>query len=404
MEGDETGRDVSATGTDGSERGLRGRSRDTLRLLQPLPEHELGRRDETPAAPLDVPAARKPRTGWVGRLDRCQRRHTLIGFPLAVTYKFADDQGAFLAATLAYYGFVSLFPLLLLLLSISGFVLHGDPGLQGHLLSSALRDVPVIGTELKNNLHVGGSGIGLAIGLVGTVYGALGLTQSGQTVFNRINSVPRNRRPNPIRSRLRSLRLIPILGTLMIVSSTLSAVPVRASIGPVSLGPGLHLAAILVSIAVNIALFSLAFRLLTAEHTRVREIIVGATVAGVAWQALQFGGAVYITRHLQHAGEVYGVFAIVLGSITWIYVEALVVVVCAEINVVLRRRLWPRALLTPFTDDVDLTPADRRAYAGYARAERFKGYERIHVDFDGIPAEPPTGVLEAIDDEDCPPR
>jgi membrane protein len=393
---------ATGTGTDGDAgRSLRGRSRDTLRLLRPLPEHELGRLHDTPSAPLEVPPGRQPRTGWLGRVDRFQRRHTVVGFPLAVTYKFADDQGAFLAATLAYYGFVSLFPLLLLLLSISGFVLHGDPGLQTKLLSSALRDVPVIGTELKSNLHVGGSGVGLVVGLVGTLYGALGLTQSGQTVFNRINSVPRNRRPNPIRSRLRSLRLIPILGLLMIVSSTLSAVPVRASIGSFSLGPGLHLAAILVSVAVNIGLFSLAFRMLTADYSRFREIIVGATFAGIAWQALQFGGAVYITRHLQHASEVYGVFAIVLGSITWIYVEALVVVVCAEINVVLRRRLWPRALLTPFTDDVDLTPADRRAYAGYARAERFKGYERIHVDFDGVPVDPATGTVDGVcDDED----
>jgi membrane protein len=59
--------------------------------------------------------------------------------------------------------------------------------------------------------------------------------------------------------------------------------------------------------------------------------------------------------------------------------------------------LWPRALLTPFTDDVDLTPADRRAYAGYARAERFKGFERIDVDFDG--PSPTTGAACA-DDED----
>ncbi len=374
------------------------RSRDTLRLLRPLPEHEIARRLDTPSAPVAVPPCRQPRTGLTGRIDRFQRRHTLVGFPLAVIYKFADDQGAFLAGTLAYFGFVSLFPLLLLLLSISGFVLHGDPSLQAKLLTSALRDVPVIGTDLRDNLHVTGSGSGLIIGLVGTIYGSLGLTQSGQTVFNRINSVPRNERPNPFRSRWRSLRVIPILGLLLIVSSTLSAVPVRASIGSFSLGPGLHLTAVAVSVAVNIVLFSLAFRMLTAGHPRFREIIVGATVAGVAWQALQFGGAVYITHHLAHTSEVYGVFAIVLGSITWIYLEALVVVFCAEINVVLRRRLWPRALLTPFTDDVDLTAADRRAYAGYARAERFKGFEQIEIDFDGVPADPPTGTIHAVDD------
>ena len=317
--------------------------------------------------------------------DRFQRRHTVIGFPIAVAYKFFDDQGGFFAAMLAYYGFVSLFPLLLLLISISGFVLHGDPGLQHKLLNSALRDVPVLGQELRDNIHIEGSGLGLLVGLVGTLYGSLGLAQACQTVFNRIYSVPRNARPNPLRSRWRSLRLLPLLGLLLMVTSALSALPQRASLGSFSLGPGLHAAALGLSIVVNIVLFLLAFRLLTAQRPPVREIIVGAAVAGVAWQGLQYLGAIYLTDKFSHASEVYGVFGIVLGAITWIYLEALVVVLCAEINVVLHRRLWPRALLTPFTDDVDLTPADRRAYAGYARAERFKNFQRIDVDFDGEP-------------------
>jgi YihY family inner membrane protein len=369
-------------------RELADRSRDTLRLLRPEAAEEIDRRLETPAAPPTTGQVR-PATGVAGVLDRFQRRHTVVGFPLAVAYKFADDQGAYFAAMLAYYGFVSLFPLLLLLISISGFVLHGDPGLQNKLLNSAIRDVPVLGQELRDSVHVQGSGIGLVVGLVGTLYGSLGLAQAGQTVFNRIYSVPRNARPNPLRSRGRSLRLLPVLGSLLVVTSALSALPTRAALGSFSLGFGLHLTAIGLSILTNAVLFLLAFRLLTAERTPIREVIVGATLAGIAWQGLQYLGAVYLTDKFAHASEVYGVFGIVLGSITWIYVEALVVVFCAEINVVLRRRLWPRALLTPFTDEVDLTAADRRAYAGYARAERFKGFQRISVDFEGEPEDAP---------------
>lgn len=371
-------------------RAIAARSRDTLRLLRPLPDDQLDETEELPAAP--PPVWRQPRGGLVGRLDRFQRRHAVVGFPLAVIYKFADDQGPFLASSLAYYGFVSLFPLLLLLLTITGFVLHGDPGLQAKLLDSALRDVPIIGDQLKDNVRVTGSGLGLVVGVVGTLYGSLGLAQAGQTVFNRINSVPRNSRPNPLRSRWRSLRLLPVLGGLLILSSALSAVPVQTSIASYALGFGVHLTAIGLAVVVNIVLFTVAFRLLTADCTPVREVIIGATFAGIAWQGLQFGGAVFIADHFSHAGAVGGTFAIVLGGIVYIYVEALVVVFCAEINVVLRRRLWPRALLTPFTDDVDLTAADRRAYAGYARAERFKGFERIEIDFDGVPADPPTGA------------
>ncbi len=71
-----------------------------------------------------------------------------------------------------------------------------------------------------------------------------------------------------------------------------------------------------------------------------------------------------------------------MGLIAWIYLLAFVVVFAAETNVVRQRRLWPRALLTPFTDHVQLTPADKRAYSGYAESERHKGFEVVDVGFD----------------------
>src|SRR5579875_206352 len=70
------------------------------------------------------------------RADRLQRRHRWAGLPLAVLYKFVDDQGSYLAALLTYYGFLSLFPLLLLAVTVLGFVLHGNPHLQHQLLNS----------------------------------------------------------------------------------------------------------------------------------------------------------------------------------------------------------------------------------------------------------------------------
>ena len=73
------------------------------------------------------------------RPDRFQRKHPWAGFPLAVVYKYFDDSGAYLAAMLTYYAFVSLFPLLLIASTILGIVLSGDPKLQHELLSSALQ-------------------------------------------------------------------------------------------------------------------------------------------------------------------------------------------------------------------------------------------------------------------------
>src|SRR5215207_5762699 len=107
---------------------------------------------------------------FVERLDRFQQRHPWSGFPIAVIYKFADDQGLYLAALITYYGFLSLFPLLLLLVTILGFVLQGNPGLQDKLVDSTLAELPIIGSQLRENVNsLRGSGAGLVVGILGTI-------------------------------------------------------------------------------------------------------------------------------------------------------------------------------------------------------------------------------------------
>src|SRR5690349_13540864 len=103
----------------------------------------------------------------------------MTAFPYAVIKKFGDDQAGYLAALIAYYGFFSLFPLLLVFVSILGFVLHGNPSLQDQILNSALRNFPVIGPEITRNIHsVRGSGATLIIGALGTLWAGLGVTQA----------------------------------------------------------------------------------------------------------------------------------------------------------------------------------------------------------------------------------
>jgi len=103
------------------------------------------------------------------RLDSFQRRHRWAGFPIAVTYKFFDDQGSYLSALIAYYGLVSLFPLLLLLTSVLGFVLQGNAPLQEAILHSALSQFPVIGTQITAPSGLRGSGGGLVVGALGAI-------------------------------------------------------------------------------------------------------------------------------------------------------------------------------------------------------------------------------------------
>ena len=115
-----------------------------------------------------------------GRLDAFQRRHPWAGFPLAVLYKYVDDFGAYLAALLTYYAFVSLFPLLLLLSTILGFVLSGDGSLQHQVLTSVLNQIPVISQDLAEPKQIGGGLLGLFVGIVGSIYGGLGVAQAFQ--------------------------------------------------------------------------------------------------------------------------------------------------------------------------------------------------------------------------------
>ena len=313
------------------------------------------------------------------RLDRLQRRHRGVAFPLAVVYKYVDDSGPYLAALIAYYAFVSMFPLLLLSSTILGHVLAGNPELQQRLISSALSQFPVVGEQLGEPRGLSGGTVGVVIGVVGSLYGGLGVAQAVQHAMNTAWSVPRNNRPNPFLARGRSLLLLATGGLAVIGTTTLSTLGAN-DVG--SLGAAVRVLVLVASVLVNAVVFVFAFRLATARHLTVRQVLPGAVAAAVLWQLLQTFGVTYVSHVVRNASAVNGVFALVLGLLAFLYLAAVVGVLCVEVNVVRVDRLYPRALLTPFTDDVDLTPGDRRSYTRQAKAQRAKGFETVHVTFD----------------------
>jgi uncharacterized BrkB/YihY/UPF0761 family membrane protein len=313
---------------------------------------------------------------WLtARLDHLQRRHPAAGFPIAVVYKFFDDQGTYLAALITYYGFLSLFPLLLLLSTILGLVLRGDPHLQHQVLSSALGQFPVIGQDLGRPRGLGGGTTGLLVGGLGSLYGGLGVGQALQNAMNTAWAVPRNQRPNPLKARARSLLLMGTAGLAVLGTTAVTALGSRA-------GAWAAVVLFVASVAANTAVFALAFRIATARRLSVREVAPGALGAAVGWQLLQSFGAVYVSQVVKGASATNGTFAVVLGLMAFIYLAAVTVVLCVEVNVVRVEKLHPRALLTPFTDDVNLTEGDRSTYTGLAQAQRNKGFEEVEVRFD----------------------
>ena len=310
-------------------------------------------------------------------LDTRQQRSPRIGFVAAVVKKFGDDQAGQLAALIAYYGFVSLFPLLLVLVTVLGFVLQGNPSAQTSILHSTLSQFPIIGTQLQTNVHsLKGSGFALAIGLVGSLLAGLGITGATQNAFNQVWYVAHKHRPNFIKSRLRGLGLLVVLGVLVIVSTVAAGYVTAGGHGVLAI-----LGGVVVALIVNLLLFFTAFRLLTAAEVQTGDLWPGVLFAAITWQILQHVGGFYVDHVIRHAKETSGFFALVLGLLAWLYLGGQITLIAAEINVVRARRLWPRSF---FSDP--LLDADRRALTSSAEVEERIHEENVEVDFDGSPS------------------
>ncbi|HLB21074.1 MAG TPA: YhjD/YihY/BrkB family envelope integrity protein [Solirubrobacteraceae bacterium] len=304
-------------------------------------------------------------------LDQRQQQSPRLGFIAAVVKKFGDDQAGQLAALIAYYAFVSLFPLLLVLVTVLGFVLQGDPAGQKKILDGALGQFPIVSDQLK--LHsLTGSGVGLAIGVFGSLLAGMGITGATQNAFNRIWSVPFKNRPSFVFAHLRGLAMLAILGTLSVVSTTVAGFVGASSHGAVAVVAG-----VVVAFALNIALFMTAFKLLTAVDVGWRDLLPGVIVAAVCWQLLQHLGGFYIDHELKRTGPLYGVFALVLGLLAWLYLGAQLTIFAAEINVVRLHKLWPRSFFPP-----PLLDADRRALTSSAEVEERVEEQNVEVSFE----------------------
>jgi membrane protein len=309
-------------------------------------------------------------------LDRLQQRNSRLSFSAAVIKKFGDDQAGQLAALIAYYGFVSLFPLLLVFVTVLGFVLQGNPSAQSSVLHSTLSQFPIIGNQLQSNVHsLKGSGAGLAIGLLGSLLAGLGITGATQNAFNQVWHIPHKHRPNFLTSRLRGLGLLVVLGILAIASTVAAGFVTAGGNGALATVGG-----VLIAFIVNLLLFFTAFRLLTAEDIDTRDLLPGAIVAAVLWTLLQHLGGYYVDHVVRHAKETSGFFALVLGLLAWLYLGGQVTLIAAEINVVRARRLWPRSFFSP-----PLLDADRRALTSSAETEERVQEENVEVSFDEPP-------------------
>jgi membrane protein len=312
------------------------------------------------------------------RFDRFQQRHGWLGFLLAVRQKYADDQGSYLAATVTYYGFFSIFPLLLVFTTVLGFVLRGHPHLQNQIVNSAFGQFPVIGHELKAR-SLKGSTLALVLGLAGALWAGMGAVLAAENAMNQLWGVPFKHRPDFLRARFQALLLLLVFGGGVLAATALAG---AGTVGG-RYGIGWKIASIGLSTLLDFGLFWLAFRVLTAYDVSWSNLRGGAAAAAVGYEALQLLGGYYVGHVLKNASNVYGTFALVIGLLSFIYLAIHVTLLAAEVNVVAAHRLWPRSFSV--VSEQPATRADRAALTQRGKVEERRQDQQIdsHIPIDG---------------------
>jgi YihY family inner membrane protein len=308
----------------------------------------------------------------IRRVDATQQRYTATAFVFGVTKKYGDDNGGVLVSNLAYSAFVAMFPLLLVLTTILGLIASVDQSFRADALNDVASQVPLIGRTLTENVHQlkRSSVIGLVVGLLGLIWGSTGLAQSGLFTMEQVWNLPGPARPGYVQRLGRAMLFLCLLGGGVIVTTLLA--------GLNTYGHKAFVFVVLAEVAaavVNVGMYIGAFRVLTPKGVPAGSLLPGAITGGILWTVLQVVGT-YLIHHYLHSDSAYGVFATVLGLIAWIYLAVEITVYCAEINVVLARRLWPRAIVQP-----PLTEADRASMALQALQNQRRPEQHIEVTF-----------------------
>jgi len=251
---------------------------------------------------------------------------------VAVWKKYSDDRGGSLAALITFYGFLAVFPLLLLFITVVGIVLGNNMHAQEEIVNSALSEFPVIGDRLGASIRAlhRATPLAFAVSFVGLLWGSLGVTNHIQRASETMWAVPRHQEANTIKRVLRSLLLLGTIAAAVVGSTVLTGISTIGG-GKLSTYPAAYWTYSLIGAgAVNLGAYLVAFHILAPAGT-----------------ALETVGGVLVSHALRHTTELYGFFATVLGLVFWLSLGSQLFVYAGEANVVLARHLWPRHLDDP---------------------------------------------------------
>lgn len=312
------------------------------------------------------------------KVDAVQQRSRTLGFLVGVYKKYGDDRGGMLAAQLAFSGFLSIFPFVLVIVTVTSFMSQRSPALAERIRTSAMSEFPVVGTDLTSNAgHLPGSGLGLLVGFLGLIWGAFGFTQALQFAFLEAWHVPHKSRPNFLFRLAHRATIFALLGLAGAGSLFLGLLGTLIKNSRVVGAIGL-----LGASAITGGVFLALFWLLSPRNTRFADLLPGVAVATIGWQALQLLGIRLVGSQLRRSSELYGTIGATLGLIWFLQLFTQILIYGLEITVVLTHRLWPRSLLQP-----PLTDPDIAVLTSMAMQEERRPEEHIQVVFEPVAEE-----------------
>jgi len=236
-------------------------------------------------------------------------------------------------AVLAYYGFLTLFPLLMAATTILGFVLEDDPQLQADIVDSALSQIPVLGADLEPGSTIDGNWWALVFGLGIALWGSMKAFVGLQGALDDIWEIDVDDRANGAVRRMRALVGIAVIGVGQIGAVALAATVSEAG---VSL-PG-QILITLGGLVLNVVIVGTMYRFLTSKPVTWQVIWPGALFTAALYTVLQFAGTRLVTNTLDDAESVYGTFAATLALLSWLSLHAVISLIGAELNAGLVRR------------------------------------------------------------------
>ena len=297
-------------------------------------------------------------TGIVQRLDRAQKDRVGLAVAIATFKKFSEDQSANLAAMIAFWAFFSVFPLFLVLVTLLAIFLPASD--KDSVLGHVAQLFPLLDPKTVKGLS--GAWWTVVLGLATALWSGLGVVRTAQFAFNSVWGVSRGEQPTLVKQVLRSLLVLGTVAFALVLTTLLSGL-VASSASGVHLGVLGRVGGYVLSAALDVAIFVLAFRILTERDVTTRDVLPGAILSGIAFFVLQLLSTLIISRYLKNAQSTYGHFATVITILWWFYLQSMITMLGAQLNVVLKQHYYPRSLT-----DGSQTEADRRLAAAAAGA------------------------------------